>query len=1008
MYTSLMPRTHSVLAALFASSLALGPSVFAQDAVVETPPVPEVAPPAEPAATQEEEPATDPAEEAAEEAPAGPRLSTESDWQEWERLGGSTLSPDGRWIAYTVSKNAGTSELRLRVVATDSTEVFEQGGSPEFSSDAKWLAYRIGKSSAETKKLRKAKKPIENQMGLFDLVQGKKEEVDGVQSFEFSSDGAFIAMRRYAPKGDKNGTDLVIRELSTGIETHFGRVTSHAWSEAGAWIAITVNAPSKMGNGLRVFDATTGMLRTLDSDEAEYVGMSWRDESADLAVMRKTTYEDDEDPTFAVLAWRDVSERSNEANVFDHLTSEDFPEDLRVVDYDGLRWADNGDALYFGLKEWKERPAKLDEKEEPEGDDAESSNEEEGAEEKAPDDDAGGETKGKADPAESKGGSLRDTLGEAPGVEVWHTNDIRIIPSQKVTARRDERDTIAAVYWLAERKLVQLENDLTEDVMILEGGSTAIGFDETPYEEEQRFSATLNDVYSVDVKTGSQERLLERVKYVFPGDPNGRYFLFVRDNNVWSYDLESGKSVDLTGSVDSKFIDQESSVLTDEKRPYGIGGWTEDGESVLLYDRFDIWQFPLEGGEPTQLTEGAEYQIEHRRVRVAADRDDDQFIDMEAGFYFSLYGERTKKSGYGHMKSGTPPTHLVWKDARFSRLAQAEDAEVLSFREERFDDSPDLFVAGPMLEEPKQISATNVVAAEEFLWGHSELVDYESAGGVPLQGALFYPADYDPSKTYPMVVYIYELRSQVLHQYATPSERNPYSTGVFTQNGYFVFQPDIVYRAQNPGLSAVECVVPAVRKVLEDGKVDPKRVGLFGHSWGAYQTAFIVTQTDIFAAGVAGAPLTNMMSMSMSIYWNSGGTDAKIFHESQGRMDRPFWRDVDTYIANSPIFSIESLNTPLLVAFGDNDGAVDWQQGIEMYNAARLAQRPYVMLVYPGENHGLAEEANQVDYHHRVREWFSTYLDGEEAPTWISEGQSWLEQKEALDAIGKGKKGGKK
>ncbi|MEM8713276.1 MAG: prolyl oligopeptidase family serine peptidase, partial [Planctomycetota bacterium] len=422
----------------------------------------------------------------------------------------------------------------------------------------------------------------------------------------------------------------------------------------------------------------------------------------------------------------------------------------------------------------------------------------------------------------------------------------------------------------------------------------------------------------------------------------------------------------------------------------------------LLYDRFDIYAFPLEGGTAERLTHGAESSISHRRERVAADPDDDRYVDLEDGFYVSLYGEVTKKSGYGHYSKAAGAQHLIWKDARLGRLSRAEDADVMVFSEERFDDSPDYFVADAMLKNPKAFTSTNEFA-EEFAWGTAELVDYESADGTPLQGALFYPADYDPTKTYPMVVYIYELRSQSLHQYARPSETNPYSPAVFTQEGYFVFQPDIVYRAQNPGLSAVDCVVPAVREVLATKQVDPERVGLFGHSWGAYQTAFIVTQTDIFAAGVAGAPLTNMMSMSMSIYWNSGQTDAWIFHESQGRMDRPFWRDVDTYIANSPIFSIENLNTPLLVTFGDEDGAVDWQQGIEMYNAARLAQRPYVMLVYPGENHGLRVEENQVDYHHRVREWFRTHVKGEEAPAWIAEGVSWLDQKEALEAIEKKK-----
>ena len=140
-----------------------------------------------------------------------------------------------------------------------------------------------------------------------------------------------------------------------------------------------------------------------------------------------------------------------------------------------------------------------------------------------------------------------------------------------------------------------------------------------------------------------------------------------------------------------------------------------------------------------------------------------------------------------------------------------------------------------------------------------------------------------------------------------------------------------------------------------------------------------------------------MMSMSGSIYWNSGQTDGLIFHESQGRMDRPFWRDVETYIANSPIFHIEEMKAPLLVAFGDEDGAVDWNQGVELYNAARLARRPMVMLVYPGENHGLREKPNRVDYHHRVREWFDHYLKGAEAPTWITRGQTWLERQDELD-----------
>ena len=210
-----------------------------------------------------------------------------------------------------------------------------------------------------------------------------------------------------------------------------------------------------------------------------------------------------------------------------------------------------------------------------------------------------------------------------------------------------------------------------------------------------------------------------------------------------------------------------------------------------------------------------------------------------------------------------------------------------------------------------------------------------------------------------------------------------------------VFRPDIVYRDRDPGRSAVAALEPAVEAAIATGMIDPERVGLVGHSWGGYQTAFAVTQTDVFAAGVAGAPLTNLFSMYLSMYWNSGGTDARIFEISQGRMEVPFWEDVEAYRRNSPVFHIEDMNTPLLVAFGTEDGAVDFNQGVEFYNAARRADKDLVLLVYEGENHGLRKKPNQLDYHRRILEWFGHYLQGDDAPDWISTGVPYMEQERA-------------
>ena len=283
---------------------------------------------------------------------------------------------------------------------------------------------------------------------------------------------------------------------------------------------------------------------------------------------------------------------------------------------------------------------------------------------------------------------------------------------------------------------------------------------------------------------------------------------------------------------------------------------------------------------------------------------------------------------------------------------------------------------------------------DDYAWGRTELIEYENEWGRRLQGALLYPADYEPGRQYPMIVYHYELVSQSLHQYQVPVPTQYYNVQIWSQEGYFVLRPDIVYRERRPGQSNVETIRPAVAAAVATGMIDENNIGLIGHSWGGYQTTFFVTQDDLFKTAVAGAPLTNLMSMYLSFYWNSGGTDARIFEISQGRMQVPWWEDYESYEANSPLHHIQNLNTPLLMMFGTNDGAVEYNQGVEFYNAARRLGKHMVMLSYDGENHGLAREPNQLDYQGRILEWFAHYLKGEPAPDWITKGVPYLEQKD--------------
>jgi dipeptidyl aminopeptidase/acylaminoacyl peptidase len=911
------------------------------------------------------------------------RALTPADYGKWESLGfGHRISPDGKWLAYPIERVNEDNELRIAPLDRDTTIVVLYGESPQFSEDGRWLAYAIGVSAKERARLTKDKKPVHTRLGLRNLVTGDTLGVADVAGFTFSDDGRFLAMRRYAPEGGasrkQHGVDLVVRDLAAGTETNFGNVSEYAWQDKGSLLAMVVDAEGQAGNGVALFDPASGRLRTLESKATRYESLTWREDDDDLAAMRVRA--DDKrykDSTYVVLAWRDLAGKRPAAFVFDPDSTAGFPADMRVVTYAGVRWSDDARTLYFGIKEREKAEAK----------DSTAKTDSTAARDS---------TRAPRDSTAAKPGSKADADEEPSTVQVWNAKDVDIYPEQKVAADRDRRRNHLIAWQLDAGRFVRLGTELTEDVTLAKGDRWAIGTDRTPYEKDRMFGPAYQDLYRIDVGTGAATLIMPRVQYNFGASSAGKYLLYLMKDQYWTYDLATEKQTNVTAGLGPSFVDLKDDHPVDQKPPFGTGGWTKDDKSVLLYDRYDVWDVRPDGTAARRLTNGAPDSIRYRRVRLDPD---EKYVDAAQPVYLAAAGEWSKRNGYSRLVGGKLE-RLVWEDAGIGRLTKAKKADVFLYVAQDFDRSPDYYVAGPTLAGARQVSHTNPFQ-HEYRWGRSELIEYKNDWGERLQGALFYPADYEPGKQYPMIVYIYEIRSPAVHQYVVPSDRSAYDPTVWTSQGYFVLQPDIVYRDRDPGRSAVAAIVPAVKAVLATGMVDPKKVGLTGHSWGGYQTAFVVTQTDVFAAAVAGAPLTDLVSMYLSVYWNSGGTDARIFEISQGRMAVPFWEDVDAYIANSPVFHVEQLHTPLLVAQGTEDGAVDFNQGVEYYNAARRAGKDFVFLVYEGENHGNAKKANQIDYHNRIMEWFGHYLKGDPAPEWISKGVSYLDQEKAKKKDGK-------
>jgi dipeptidyl aminopeptidase/acylaminoacyl peptidase len=338
-------------------------------------------------------------------------------------------------------------------------------------------------------------------------------------------------------------------------------------------------------------------------------------------------------------------------------------------------------------------------------------------------------------------------------------------------------------------------------------------------------------------------------------------------------------------------------------------GWSKDGSAILLTDGWDVFKVPTHGGAAVNLTVDGLKTGKHYQRRYVFDPKE-RGVDLSKPLYFATYGEWTKKEGLARVDARRAgATNLVFEDAKLN-FAKARDADTFIFTRQTYVDFPNYYLANATFGSEKQLTDANPQQRQIAWSSGARLVDYTSAKGDKLQGALYLPANYQPGKKYPMLVMIYEKLSQNLHAYAAPNETRAPNPTLFTSKGYAAFYPDIVYKLNDPGMSAVWSVVPAVKAAIATGIVDSANVGLWGHSWGGYQTAFLVTQTNIFKSAIAGAPLTDMVSMYSSIYWNTGGTNQGIFESSQGRFTGNFTDNTEAYIRNSPVFQAKNVKTP--------------------------------------------------------------------------------------------------
>src|SRR5438094_193194 len=575
-------------------------------------------------------------------------------------------------------------------------------------------------------------------------------------------------------------------------------------------------------------------------------------------------------------------------------------------------------------------------------------------------------------------------------VDLWHWKDDYVQPIQKIRAEQERNKSYRAVYLVKDKKFLQLADEKMESLSPSNNGLYAIGSDNRAYRVMSDYDPGLTDYYLVNADDGSRKLVSQKQRFGVSLSPGAKYSIYFDGKDWNSYSIASGATVNLTKSLGVHFFNEDN----DEQAlppPYGVAGWTKDDRDVLIYDRYDVWQVSPDGGGAKNLTDGIgrRDKIAFRYVRLDPK---ERSIDPAKPLLLHAENEETRDSGfYRDRINGGLPEKLVMGAKDFNNPTKAKDADMLMFTASRFDEFPDIWVTGLEFKNPKKVTSGDEQRAQ-FNWGTGELVSFKNADGVPLKGLLLKPDNFDPKKKYPMIVYIYEHLSQGLHAFRNPGPGTSINPTYYVSNGYLIFMPDIVYKTGYPGRDALQCVLPAVQSVVDRGFVDENNIGIQGHSWGGYQIAYMVTQTNRFKAAEAGAAVVNMTSAYSGIRWGTGLPRQFQYEHSQSRIGGSLWEYPMRYLENSPLFHVDKIQTPLLLINNDEDDAVPWYQGIEFYLALRRLNKEAYMFSYNGEKHGLRKRINQKDYTYRLQEFFDHFLKGAPAPEWMEKGIPYLQR----------------
>ncbi|OAV65902.1 Prolyl oligopeptidase family protein [Bacteroidales bacterium Barb6] len=870
---------------------------------------------------------------------------TVDDLTEWKRITERAVSDNGKYVAAAVAPWEGDATVRLYDAGGRELDAYTPADKFAFSASSRYLLVTQTPAKSLTDSL-KQKKTKADKMPMNTLiirpVAGGGETVDSLQSHKLAESADWLAYQR-----TKKDSALYVRPLDLAGKTVFSfpAVTEYQFAKkSGMLYFVSVGDTLETKAGLYVMNPEKGKPALVKEGKGTFKQIAFDEEGDGLAFL----YCEEKDSAYKSLElW--LSEKASPARLIAGRTDKAFPTGWVISEHGEVSFSQTGSRLFFGTSpEPKQKDTTL----------------------------------------------LADAV---PRVQVWNWNEPVQYTVQTFNREKDLKKSYRAVYNRNNQSLLQLADKELPEISLSDRGDgvQALLSASDPYSLSSTWEGrTRHDYYTVSLETG-ERKLLKKAEYASPRfSPKGKYLWWYAetDSSWYTFNLSDGKEHRLTTPLTFPAWNEDFDT-PDYPNSHGSAGWTDNDQHILLYDRYDIWQFDPSGATPpVNLTvNGRTKQMVYRLVRLDKEA---VSVDWNKPQLLTGFDEIGKGSGYYSAKFSKPaaPKTLAVGNYKLSAPLKAKHSDAILYTSETYEQYPDLLLSD--LSFKKSVRLTHEGDQQQGIrWGTAEIVTWTSLDGKPLEGVVYKPAGFDPNKKYPLMVNFYERNAETLHSYRMPEpHRSTVDYHLYNSNGYIVFNPDIRYTDGHPGESCYNSVMPGIAALIEKGYVNEKAIAAQGHSWGGYQVAYLATRTDLFAAIESGAPVVNMFSAYGGIRWGSGLNRSFQYEHTQSRIGGTPWTAYDLYVENSPLFTMDKVTTPILIMHNDADGHVPWYQGIEYFNALRRLQKSAWLLNYTGEPHWPLKMANRIDFQKRMLQFFNHYLKNEPAPKWMKEGIPAVEQ----------------